>query len=363
MGSAADLSQLIVSASADGIVAVDDQGTLRLCNPAAAALFARSVTELVGTSFGYPLADAVTEINLILPDGGTRVVEMRVTSALWNDSRLHIAALRDVTRRRELEHELEAALEHRDVAVAMAAHELRNPLAAIAVLVDILRDRQARLTEVQRAEMLDGIAERTARLQALVRKLLISSRIDARGAPATLEAVPVLEFLLEQVAELKTGAREVRLSCSPDLVALVDRAEFAEMLANYLENAATYGRPPTEIRAARLDDHIEVRVSDAGPGVPDAFVPRLFDRFTREPLTERDTEGTGLGLWIVRSLARSNGGEAWYEPAGNGGSCFVLRLQRADDNAMNPARSLDPPPQGVLAVGTDDDLDDDPLSA
>ncbi len=107
------------------------------------------------------------------------------------------------------------------------------------------------------------------------------------------------------------------------------------MLTNYLENAAAYGRPPIEIRAARLDDHIEVQVRDAGPGVPDAFVPRLFDRFARDPLTERDTEGTGLGLWIVRSLAHSNGGEAWYEPAGNGGSCFVLRLQRADDDPLS----------------------------
>src|SRR5258708_5757918 len=76
-----DVSNMIVSASADGIVAVDGRGIIRVCNPAAGELFARSTEKLVGTPFGFPIPTGrATDIDLILPGGGTRVVEMRVTT-------------------------------------------------------------------------------------------------------------------------------------------------------------------------------------------------------------------------------------------------------------------------------------------
>ena len=75
---------------------------------------------------------------------------------------------------------------------------------------------------------------------------------------------------------------------------------------------------------------MQIRVTDAGPGVPEAFRPHLFERFSRGPAAERKAEGTGLGLWIVRNFARANGGEAWYEPRTPDGSCFCLRLPAAE---------------------------------
>jgi signal transduction histidine kinase len=109
------------------------------------------------------------------------------------------------------------------------------------------------------------------------------------------------------------------------------------MLNNYLDNAFAYGRPPVEVRAAGQAGWVEVRVCDGGSGVPDAFASRLFARFSREPRVAGETEGTGLGLWIVRSLAQANGGGAWYEPNPGGGSCFCLRLQRADSSGSGTA--------------------------
>jgi signal transduction histidine kinase len=64
--------------------------------------------------------------------------------------------------------------------------------------------------------------------------------------------------------------------------------------------------------------------------VPAAFAPHLFERFTRAP-AQLKAEGTGLGLWIVRTFARANGGDAWYEPGKSGGSCFCIRLPLAAD--------------------------------
>ncbi|MGI3201193.1 sensor histidine kinase [Streptomyces sp. GLT-R25] len=81
-----------------------------------------------------------------------------------------------------------------------------------------------------------------------------------------------------------------------------------------------------EITARATDGHIELSVADNGPGVPESFVPHLFERYRRDPATAAATEGTGLGLWIARSLARANGGDAWYEPGRPGGAVFCVSL-------------------------------------
>ena len=327
---AGDISQLIVAASADGIVAVDDRGVIRVCNRAAEELLARPAYELIGAPFGFPVvAGRAAEVELMLPGGGERVVEMRATTATLEGQRLHIAALRDVTHRKQAERDLQAVLEHQNVVVAIAAHELHNPLAAISVLAHVLQDQHDTMAPAQRARIIDQIAERTARLQLLVRRLLTASSIDAAGPRPDPGPVPVLEIIVEQLADINAEPGEIRVSCPPDLTVIADRAEFSMMLANYLDNALTYAGPPVEIQAAERNGSTEIRVTDHGPGVPASFVPRLFERFTRAPETEHKAEGTGLGLWIVRAFAHANGGDAWYEPSRAGGSSFCLRLPLA----------------------------------
>jgi signal transduction histidine kinase len=325
-----DISQLIVAASADGIVAVDDQGVIRVCNQAAEELLARPAHELVGAPFGFPVvADRAAEVELMLPGGGERVVEMRATTAMLEGQRLNIAALRDVTHRKQAERELQAALEHQNVVLAVAAHELHNPLAAISVLAHVLQDQHDTMTPAQRARIINQIVERTARLQLLVRKLLTASSIDAASTRPVPGPVPVLEIIVEQLADINAKPGEIQVSCSPGLAVIADRAELSMMLANYLDNALTYAGPPVEIQAAEREGCAEIRVTDHGPGVPASFIPHLFERFTRAAETEHKAEGTGLGLWIVRSYAHASSGDAWYEPSGTGGSSFCLRLPLA----------------------------------
>jgi signal transduction histidine kinase len=329
-GAEGDISQLIVAASADGIVAVDDQGVIRVCNRAAEELLARPARDLIGAPFGFPVvAGRAAEVELMLPGGGERVVEMRATTATLDGQRLHIAALRDVTHRKQAERELQAALEHQNVVVAIAAHELHNPLAAISVLAHVLQDQHDTMTPSERARIIDRIVERTARLQLLVRKLLTASSIDAAGVQPIPGRVPVLEIIVEQLADIEAKPGEIQVSCSPGLAVIADRAEFSMMLANYLDNALTYAGPPVQIEAAEQVGCAEIRVTDHGAGVPASFIPHLFDRYARAAEAEHKAEGTGLGLWIVRAFAHANGGDAWYEPSETGGSCFCLRLPLA----------------------------------
>ncbi|NAS23856.1 PAS domain S-box protein [Herbidospora sp. NEAU-GS84] len=319
----------VMAALADGIIAVDEAGTIRICNPAAEELLGRSANELIGTPFGYPVVNGEsTEIDLVLPGGRTRVVEMRATTATLVGEPLHVAALRDVTIRHEAEQEMEAELERNSMVIAVVAHEVRNPLTGIGMLVDMLREPEETFTDQERTDVLDQIADRTSRLQSLVKKLLTVAKIDAQAVRAMVEPVPVLELILERLAEF-ADRPNVNVTCDPHVRVLADRSELSEILINYLENAFRYGAPPFEIHVAGRDGAVEIRVCDHGPGVPEAFRPRLFERFSRESRSRRESKGSGLGLWIVRSLAQANGGEAYFEPGDQGGSCFCVRLPEA----------------------------------
>ena len=325
-----DISRLMLAAAADGIVAVDDSGTIRLCNRAAEELLGRPARELIGTQFGFPVVTGrATEVDLMLPGGGERVVEMRVTTTMLEGDRLDIAALRDVTRRKQAVRELETVLEHQNAVVAIAAHQLHSPLAAISVLAHVLQDQQDTIDREQRSQIVARIVELTGRLQMFVRNFLTAARIDAGGVRAVPERIGVLEVIVQQLAEVATEPGQIHVSCPEDLAAIADRAEVSVMLANYLGNALVYAAPPIQVRAAERDEWAEIRVIDHGVGVPDAFVPYLFERFTRAAGTDSRVEGAGLGLWIVRTFAQANGGDAWYERSEGGGSEFCLRLPLA----------------------------------
>ena len=104
--------------------------------------------------------------------------------------------------------------------------------------------------------------------------------------------------------------------------ARVDPEHLRRILVNYLVNAERYGAPPVAITATSSDDGVEVRVDDAGDGVPEGFTERLFTTFARAD--ESDRRGSGLGLSIVQGLANANGGRAFYD--GSRASSFGVVL-------------------------------------
>jgi signal transduction histidine kinase len=321
-----EIGRAILAASADGVVAIDDRGTIRFSNQAAAQLLGLAEADLVGSPFGHEIAPGQgAEIDVAGPDG-PRVLDVRTTSTSVAGEQFRVAVLRDATQRKQSEQALQAALDQQSAALAVAAHELHSPLAAIGVLAHVLSDQQATLDIPERARLAERIADLAGRLQMLMRRLLTSAQIEANGGKAVPEPVRVLDVIIDQLALVNIEPKAVQVHCNPSISAAVDRAELTMMLANYIDNALTYAKPPFEITGAEQEDWTEIAVRDHGPGVTQAFEPLLFERFARAPEAERQAAGIGLGLWIVRTLAQSAGGDAWYEPAAGGGSRFVLRL-------------------------------------
>jgi signal transduction histidine kinase len=122
------------------------------------------------------------------------------------------------------------------------------------------------------------------------------------------------------IAELVRSAAARREASSPtdhisvdvpdDAVVEADEVRLAQAVDNLLDNAVRHGAPPVTASARVVDDRVELRVTDAGEGVPDELVPRVFERFAASGATG----GTGLGLYLVREIARGHGGEAVYRP-------------------------------------------------
>ncbi|HEX9889695.1 MAG TPA: HAMP domain-containing sensor histidine kinase [Nitriliruptorales bacterium] len=211
--------------------------------------------------------------------------------------------------------------------VAVAAHDLRAPLTSILGFTALMRRDWDRHDDASREGFLVAIERSGQHLKRLTEDLLTISSIEANALATHVQEVqlrPVVEHTLAGLADTP-----VELDVSPQLIVLADPDHLERALTNYLSNAVKYGAPPFALRAQALDASVDVRVSDCGAGVPADFVPRLFDRFARADEARRSgVGGTGLGLAIVRGLARSNGGDAWYETRDPNGACFVLRVPR-----------------------------------
>jgi signal transduction histidine kinase len=327
---AGEVSQEMLAAAADGVVVVDESGLVRFGNPAAGMLLGVPAAELPGTPLGYEITPGqAAEIELTAADGSERILDVRTAATMVADERLLVAVLRDVTHRRMCERALQSALERQTSALSVAAHELNSPLAAIGVLARLLADDQITMAPPEREKVAGRIAELADRLQLLMRRLLTSAKLEAGGSRAEPEQLRVLEVIIDQLAVIDPEPGSITVSCSPGLAVVADRSEFGMMLANYLDNAVTHAKPPVEVSAHEAEGWAEIQVSDHGPGVPDSFVPQLFERFTRAPDVGRTSPGVGLGLWIVRTLARANNGDAGYEPGERDGSRFYLRLPSA----------------------------------
>ncbi len=209
--------------------------------------------------------------------------------------------------------------------IALAAHELRNPLSSIYGLCITLDKRGDTLAASDRLALRDTVREQTARMRHLIEQLLDLSRFDLKAIHVSPERVrlrPKIEELVRTVVPAREGI--VEIAVPPDLEAPLDPIALDRMLSNLIANALRHGEPPVTVMAAQRDTHLRLTVEDRGQGVRREFVPRLFDRFTRGPESRGQTTGSGLGLAIAQAYARAHGGDIVYEPAVPHGARFEL---------------------------------------
>jgi signal transduction histidine kinase len=211
--------------------------------------------------------------------------------------------------------------------IALASHELRAPAAVIHGVAKTVVARAGDLPPEQLGVLHETLVEHTERLARLIDELLDLSRLEANAIAIEREPLPVrrrVEELVRSVAGER--AEEVRVEVPDDLEPLVDAVAFERIVGNLVTNALRYGRTPIAIRAIQNDRHFRLSVEDHGDGVSPGFVPRLFERFSRDPSSADGTSGAGLGLSIAQAYAQAHGGQLFYEDATPSGARFQLVL-------------------------------------
>ncbi len=201
---------------------------------------------------------------------------------------------------------------HRSL-LANASHELRTPLARIRMTVELMKQSA---DPKRKHDLEQDIAE----LDALIDEILLASRLDAVTERGADEEVDLLALATEECARYEAAqldGQPVTVRGDPRLLRRVIR--------NLLENARRHGAPPIEVRVRAAGGAAELSVCDHGPGVPEAEREAVFRPFHR-PAGLGKSAGTGLGLALVRQIARRHGGDARYLARQQSGSCFVVTL-------------------------------------
>ena len=214
--------------------------------------------------------------------------------------------------------------------VAMLSHDLRTPLAVVNGYAEMALDSWPQLRDEERLEFMKRVEHSGRQLQQMVDDTLTVSALSADGIKPRSGPVRVDQEVRDLLVALQEPLPGVDLSALKAVSALVDRGHFSQVMTNLVTNAAKYGAAPYAISCRYAGNGVVVRLADRGPGVTAEFERRMFDRYTRsDEARAGDEKGTGLGLFIARSLVVANGGDIGFERRVGGGSVFTVTLPAA----------------------------------
>jgi PAS domain S-box-containing protein len=353
----------------EAVLALDGDGRLIACNPAAEELLGVAVNDVRGWHFldlapelrqgdGAPFGDAHPVVatvhdrraRQVVPatlavNGERRYVRLNtsvlpavaageaggIVVSLFDITDLVRAetALRDQTAELAAAYEqLQQLDELKGDLISKTSHELRTPLATVLGYVELLTGHWDVLPEAERRGHVEDLGEAADELSRRLGDLIVAARLTGGMVRAEPQVVSAARLVSEAIADVPDAA-SVRVAAPSEVSVELDPEHGRRMIGHLVENAVKYGEPPVGVEVCQPRPGVtEIAVTDHGEGVDPAFVPRLFEVFTQGSMgTRRAVSGTGLGLAIVRGLAELNRGDVRYEPNQPNGSRFVLRLR------------------------------------
>jgi len=333
----------MLSSMEEGVLAIDNDGTILSLNAACAEMLGEEPVRLGGRGVYEAIrkADLLQFIESALASHSPVEGELHIRgeedrwlsargTALLDPQRGKIGVLvvlHDITRLRHLEQV------RRDF-VANVSHELRTPITSIKGFVETLADGAIEDRETAR-RFLQIMLRQVNRLDAIISDLLVLSRIErgGEGQRIELESQSVRAALVAatEMCEKRAADKQLRinLDCPEELFAAINAPLLEQAVVNLLDNAIKYSNPASEVelRAFADGEQLVVQVADHGCGIEARHLPRLFERFYRvDKARSRELGGTGLGLAIVRHIALAHRGTVGVESIIGQGSTFTLRL-------------------------------------
>ncbi len=354
--------QALLNSIGDGVVACDQAGTVIFANAAAEHMLGLSQNDILGTTWAQTNPIVVTEQGDLVPLADRAHMQAKATSKVAHARYFYqtlqgkkipvavtaspivlenlylgtIIVFRDITNEALVD---KAKTEF----VSLASHQLRTPLSAINWYTEMLLagDGGALLPEQRR--YMQEVATANARMIQLVNSLLNVSRIELGTFMIQPQAIDVLSVLRSVMDELKPAMDERRLQFSEthtgELTTQADPVLLRAIIQNILSNAVKYTPEEGHITAQLTHqaqeetiagilvphDSILLAVTDTGYGIPENQAGKIFTKlFRADNVQEKDTQGTGLGLYIVKSICQAAGGDVWFTSKENNGSTFYF---------------------------------------
>jgi PAS domain S-box-containing protein len=341
----------VIELGADRKIISVNPAALRLTGHAESALLGRRCSEVLEPrddagkallvdgwhpSVRLQAVSVIPEHEVVLSGADGTDVRTFVTGRYHRDESGHISGatlmLRDAGRRREL------AAAGAQV-VSTVSHELRSPLTSVKGYTSLLLNRWERLKDDQKRMMLEQVHHDADRVTRLITELLDISRLET-GRLVLRRQMVNLPGLAASVAE-KVGLEYPDLDASvsfPDEFPRVwaDPDKIEQVLTNLVENACKYASPKgLSVVGEAYDGEVTVTVTDAGEGIPEADLPKVFSKFFRRDLGK--PTGSGLGLWISRGLVEAHGGRLSASSIPGQGTAFRFTLPTVDPDELQPA--------------------------
>ncbi|WP_093173039.1 PAS domain S-box protein [Sinosporangium album] len=328
----------VFDASADGIAVLDQRGRVLRWNPAAGELTGFPADKVIGEPLPFELPEPGRKLTFQLESGRW----LDVVSAVIEETGEVVVDFRDVTRAKELE-------EAKDLFLATTGHELRTPITVVRGFAGMLASRWDKLTDEERRSAVHAIAERAESLGTLMDQLLLGARAGAGELPIRIESFDLAKKVHAATLGLPglSDRHTVEVVLPPEGLPPVagDALATEILLGQLLENAFKYSPDGGLIRVKAWpeDGRVVLVVDDEGIGISPSDRERIFERFVQADSGDRRRfGGVGLGLYIVRSLARAQGGEVSAHPRPGGGTRMrlVLGIAPTPPSASEERRSI-----------------------
>jgi len=325
----------------DGLIMVDDQGRVALINQEAEKMLSVNKSSVIGRTLEGLDGNYLKKVSelfranggvldkkeLVLTDGKEFVLELTTAVVVDTTGREmgKLIILRDITREKTIDR-LKSDF------VTIAAHQLRTPLSAIKWALNLVLDGDLGKVDEKQAEVLRRGNQSNERMIVLINDLLNVARIEEGRFIYKPREISFKDLIEEAESELQRLIQEKNITVkidAEDIVTLVDKEKMTLAVKNLIENAINYS--PSEgvifISLKKHSDKLLFSIKDQGIGIPQKQQPLLFTRFFRgSNAMKTDTEGTGLGLFIVKNVIESHDGKIWFESEEGKGSTFYFEL-------------------------------------
>ncbi len=326
--------QTILGHTSDGILIVCPKGVVKFVNSAACDILGTTRDALSSQPLDVPIDTAKAHEWTVTHDNGTkRTVEVRYTPIVWDGIHAFVAALRDITLRKEREEELrrakkaaEAMVEDKSAYLAQMTHDLRSPLTGIIGFAEAL---ETEVGNSQQGEFASIIRRAGMRLLETINSVLDLSRLENKTESAQRSFVDVQELAQSVVATYRFLAQKkgltLRLYCDESAPPfLSDRQFLMRILHNLVGNAIKYTEHgKVNITVSQTAAHLKLIVQDTGLGIAESLRARLFEAYSRASSVE---QGQGLGLAITKKLVTLLDGTIEVQSILGQGSTFTVVL-------------------------------------